>query len=211
MGVDVEQTAAATAKRRPDTRDRILEVAESLIALHGIEGFQLKDVADQVGIRPPSVFAHFKGRDAIAQAVAERLVSSIAEQLAAEDGEDPTVVLRRWSTNLVRHLYENPAHLRLILRDLAQAGSPEVQSYDSAMGLIQECQQRLATVLERGIELGEFRTVRVESVMTQFVGAAVANLAWDGFDDEGRPKPNAPVDQIQTEAAELLLGYLAAR
>ena len=35
---------------RSDTRAKILEVAEALIAEHGMEGFQIKDVADRLGI-----------------------------------------------------------------------------------------------------------------------------------------------------------------
>ncbi len=64
-----------------DTRERILEVAEELISLHGMEGLRLKDVAERVGIRPPSIFAHFEGRDAIGDAVAQRVLEQLAEVL----------------------------------------------------------------------------------------------------------------------------------
>jgi len=60
------------------TRERILEVAEEIIARHGMEGLRLKDVAESVGIQPPSVFTHFDGREAIGDAVAHRVLEKIA-------------------------------------------------------------------------------------------------------------------------------------
>jgi AcrR family transcriptional regulator len=71
------------------TRDRILEVAEELIALHGMEGFQLKDVAERVGIRPPSIFAHFRSREAVGEAVA---LHELEQSGHAFDDEDVELV-----------------------------------------------------------------------------------------------------------------------
>lgn len=195
-------------KKKADTRERILVAAEDIIAQHGLEGFQLKDVADRVGIRPPSVFAHFKGRDAIAQAVSVRLVEGISVLMTVEAEEPPADVIRRWCRELVTHLDQNPAHLRLILRDMAQASSPQVMSYESAALLIEQMQERLEHVLVRGTKAGVFRRVRTESVIALVLGAIISNLVWEGFDSAGRPKPGVAVAQVQREVEELAIGYL---
>lgn len=202
------ETAVSAKAKKPDTRERILRTAEELIAQHGIEGFQLKDVADRVGIRPPSVFAHFKGRDAIAQAVSIRLVEGISDLMTIDGRETPSATLRRWCRELVTHLNDNPAHLRLILRDMAQASSPQVMSYESAKLLIEQMRARLHQLLTDGVRIGEFRRVRTDSVIALLLGAAISNLVWEGFDKTGRPKPGIPVPEVQREVEELAMGYV---
>jgi AcrR family transcriptional regulator len=203
----VEKTVAPR-RRGAETRGKILEVAESLIALHGVEGFQLKDVAAIIGIRPPSIFAHFAGREAIAQAVAERMIGGIASLVNEVEGESPEVTLGRWTRKLVAYLSENPAHVRLILRDMAHVGSPNVASFASTRQMMTRIKQHLYEVLDRGTELGSFRPVRPDSVIAQIIGAVVSNLSWEGWDEVGHPVPGAPIETIQDEAERLILGYV---
>jgi AcrR family transcriptional regulator len=198
----------APKRRGSETRDKILEVAETLIALHGVEGFQLKDVAAAIGIRPPSIFAHFAGREAIVQAVAERMIGGIASALEEIEGEAPDDTLSRWTRSLVAYLSKNPAHVRLILRDMARVGSPNVASYASTRQSMSRLKQHLYEVLDRGTTAGIFRPVRADGVIAQFMGAAVSNLSWAGWDEQGNPVSGAPIEVIQDEAERLILGYV---
>jgi len=195
---------------RSDTRERILNVGEDLIAQYGMEGFQLKDVAERIGIRPPSIFAHFAGRDAIAQAIAERMLLRIRDLLVAGDDEDPEEVTVRWVRGLVSYMVTNTAHLRIFLRDMAHAGSPGVNEYEN--GYIQvEMGNNIASVIHRGVERGVFREVRVEGLMAIVFGAVVTLLVWDGWDDAGNPVPGVPIETVQDEIEDLVRGYLAPR
>jgi AcrR family transcriptional regulator len=66
------------------TRDRIKQQAMRLFVNHGIDAVSLRDIADAVGIKAPSLYAHFKSREAL---VAEMFVTGYAEygrRLAAE-------------------------------------------------------------------------------------------------------------------------------
>ncbi|WP_019122312.1 TetR/AcrR family transcriptional regulator [Brevibacillus massiliensis] len=45
------------------TANRIKEVALTHFAEHGYEGASLAHIADEVGIKKPSIYAHFKGKD----------------------------------------------------------------------------------------------------------------------------------------------------
>lgn len=201
-------TPGTEVRRRHDTRARIIEAAEGLIATHGVEGFQLKDVADQVGIRPPSVFAHFKGRDAIAEAVSQRLVASMLDLLVIMPGESPETTFSRWIMELVQHLESNPAHIRIILRDMAQSGSANMKNHEATENLLQECEERIQSLIAAGEATGVFRHVRAGSVISHFTGAALAGLAWNGFDNEGKPCPESPFDDIREEICDLMLAYL---
>ena len=81
--------AKGPGRRGQQTRERILEVAEELIARHGVEAFELKEVAARVGIRSPSIFAHFKGREDLAECVSRRVGETIVAQFAATATGDP--------------------------------------------------------------------------------------------------------------------------
>lgn len=66
---------------RSDTRERILDVAEQLFADHAFDGTSLRMIALQVGIREPSIYAHFASKDAIYDAVIDRALQPFNQAL----------------------------------------------------------------------------------------------------------------------------------
>ncbi|MBW2271640.1 MAG: TetR/AcrR family transcriptional regulator [Deltaproteobacteria bacterium] len=192
------------------TREKILDVAEQLIARHGMEGFQLKEVAARVGIRPPSIFAHFSGRDAIAEEVSDRLMERIAEQFDDDHSGRPSEVLCRWIRNVVRYLAENPAHIRLLLRDMGQVGFPQIHECPDSLELFDQIRTEFEALVKRGESEGEFRSVRIPALIAQILGACISNLVWGGWDDEGNPIPGVSVSVIERETQELALGFVLA-
>ncbi len=197
-------------RRTTETRERILLAAEELIATHGVEGFQVKDVAAAVGIRPPSVFAHFKGREAIADEVAVRIVVQIGELLGPvlTAAPDPMAAVRAGVRALVAHLWANPAHVRLLLRDLAQAGAGE--GFHGVGEFIDRIDAVLQPVLDRGRAEGQFRDVAVRPLLPLIQGAILTRIAFSGFDATGRPRLAERLEQIQAEAEDLVVAYVRA-
>lgn len=197
-------------RRTTETRERILVAAEELIAAHGVEGLQIKDVAEAVGIRPPSVFAHFKGREAIAAEVAVHVVGQIgvllAEAFARDD--DPMAAARAGVRALVAHLYAHPAHVRLLMRDLAQAGAGE--AFHEVGRVITSIDESILPLLERGVATGAFRNVDARPLLPFIEGAILTRIAWAGFDDAGRPRIDESVEQLQHEAEDLIVAFLRA-
>jgi AcrR family transcriptional regulator len=192
-----------------DTRERILEVAEELISLHGMEGLRLKDVAERVGIQPPSIFAHFEGRDAIADAVAQRVLEQIAEVLerALANEPDPEKALRRGVRAIAGHLMEHPAHARLMLRDLMRTRSgPELALWSP---VVPEITARIEALLRRGEREGLFRRVDGRAFFAQVQGAILGNIGWEGFREDGRPMTQLSSRRIQDQAEDLALAYVA--
>ena len=51
-----------------NTRERIIEVAAALIDSHGESSVRIRDLADSVGITQPSLYHHFKNREAVLEA-----------------------------------------------------------------------------------------------------------------------------------------------
>ena len=85
-------TAAADAqpRRRGEvTRQRILDAAETLFAERGYEGTTLRDVAERVGLRTPSLYNHFDSKEALYGAVLERGLGPVLRLLSGYVGQQP--------------------------------------------------------------------------------------------------------------------------
>jgi AcrR family transcriptional regulator len=57
------------AERREATRREILDAAWAVAREKGVAAFTLKDVAERVGMRPPSLYSHFASKNAIYDAM----------------------------------------------------------------------------------------------------------------------------------------------
>ena len=106
------------------TPDRILDAAEDLFAENGYSATSLADVADRVGIRSPSLYNHFKNKEALYQAVLERLMEIFSEPLN-ELAREPVTYERvfQWLETIVRQHHANP-NLARMLQHAALSGGP---------------------------------------------------------------------------------------
>jgi AcrR family transcriptional regulator len=60
------------AERREATRQEILTAAWASARENGLAGLTLRDVADRVGMQPPSLYSHFASKNAIYDAMFEQ-------------------------------------------------------------------------------------------------------------------------------------------
>ncbi len=73
-------------ERRSDTRERILGAALRLFASAGFLGTSIREIAHEVGIKPPGVYSHFESKEAIlAAAVARALADSLRFVVEPDD------------------------------------------------------------------------------------------------------------------------------
>lgn len=103
--------------RRRNTKEKIIDEAEALAALHGIEHLKLQDVADKIGIKLPSVYAHFSGREDILAAMGGRISKGMTLLYVAKPGESPIETLKKGAQDMLLFLGDHPAYFRLMLRD----------------------------------------------------------------------------------------------
>jgi TetR/AcrR family transcriptional regulator len=110
----------------PSSRIRILDAAEARFAERGFAATSIGDVADDVGIRGPSVYKHFATKADLYHAVAKRLLDPYFELLEAL--LVPPTDAATAQTNLdtvARHYYATPNLARLV-QHAALAGGPEL-------------------------------------------------------------------------------------
>lgn len=80
---------------RRDTKSVIIEASLRLFSEHGYEGVGMRDIAEAVGIQPPSLYKHFAGKQAIFDAVVERMSAgydSVTRQIQMPQGEPSAAV-----------------------------------------------------------------------------------------------------------------------
>lgn len=117
-----------------DTRARILDAAEGLIADSGFRGLSLREVTKRAGANLAAVNYHFGSRDGLIHAVLDRVITPINAQRLhyldeAEARNDGPVPLEEIVEAMVRPLtdrmsespHETPAYLRLAGRCFAES------------------------------------------------------------------------------------------
>jgi len=107
------------------TAERILDAAENLFAIHGYAGTTLRDVATAVGLRSPSLYNHFRSKEALYAAVLERGIGPLLATLsgAVEMGvrnahRDPHLLVEK----MMAQLAERPKLPRLIQHETLAGG-----------------------------------------------------------------------------------------
>ncbi len=110
---------------RKATAVRILDAAEDLFAEKGYAATSLGDVADAVGIRSPSLYNHFRNKEALYGAVLDRLLDAFVAPLA-ELGEGTITRARifQWLETIIRMHHERP-NLARLLQHAALSGGPQ--------------------------------------------------------------------------------------
>ena len=113
------------ASETETTRDRILDVAESLFARKGLAGTAVRDIARAAGLTAPSLYNYFEGKQALYEAVIARgvqplfdLISGIARSGAR--GEERTGEML---DGIMDHLASHPDLARLIQHEALTDGA----------------------------------------------------------------------------------------
>lgn len=191
-------------------RDQLTDATLAVLADHGLRGLSLAAVARRVGLTASAIYRHFPSKDAMLDAVLDRLRERLHGAIAAAraDSADPIEALHRLlerHTQLVRH---NRALPRVVLSDDYHIGHPERRQ--RLLGVFSGYLDGVADIMRQGQRLGRIRTdVNAHSLAILFLGliqpAGVlwtlsdgrfdvtrqAREAWPVFEQAIRP-PRAP-------------------
>jgi TetR/AcrR family transcriptional regulator len=108
------------------SRDRILDAAEARFAEKGYRATSIGEIADDVGMRGPSLYKHFATKADLYHAVAKRLLDPYFELLEALLAPPTDAVAAQKNLETVaRHYYDTPNLARLV-QHAALAGGDEL-------------------------------------------------------------------------------------
>jgi AcrR family transcriptional regulator len=126
-------------RRRQETIEQVLDVAVDVMTEHGVAGLTLGEVARRMGIRPPSLYVYFDGKNALYDALFERgwreLLATMQAALAAGNGTDLVADLFASESAFVRWAVEHPAYAPLMFWRPVPGFAPSERAYAHAVEL----------------------------------------------------------------------------
>lgn len=113
------QSAERREKQKLELRTRILEAAETLFLEHGYSGFSLRQVAEQIGYSPTTVYLYFENKEDLLFAVLLEGFEQFGElmQNAYQTSDDPLKKIMAMGRAYITFGVAHPAHYRLMFME----------------------------------------------------------------------------------------------
>lgn len=202
------------------TRQRILDEAERLIAVKGVYGFTLRDIAVPLGVQVPAIYKHYRSRDDLMIEVSRRFIALLSAQFQLMPDAGPMVALRTALDAFVEFMMTHPAYVRLALVDFATPGGGMEYVKLAAGGSFKEnfmegplaaMHARLRTLLRAGVRAGAFRRVEGSDVYRVLKASLLIRLVFpDDVSLLSRPRA-AEIRAAQRWLWDIARSHLAAR
>jgi len=179
--------ASGTSSDNP--REDILIAAAHLFSEQGIAGTTISQIADEVGVKQPSIYYHFKTKQEITNVLFEYVVneSAIYAATVEKDHDSAADGLKRLLVQHVSRLANAPYDLWFV----AHEGRREVAGKKVA-ARASRWRKAVRGLVEEGIETGEFLPidgrVAVEMISSMIFGALT--ISHQGIE----PDPNELAD-----------------
>ncbi len=160
-----------------DTREKILDSAQRLIQTRSFHGFSIQDIADEIGIRKPSLYHHFASKDDVAIAMLERASDWVSARLAKTEERTPRERLDAY-LDMFRVIHGKGERMC--------PGGSFASVFGTMSAPVQAALHRFAkthrdwleSVVREGVELGEFEIgdQRPRDVATQILASVQGAL-----------------------------------
>jgi AcrR family transcriptional regulator len=174
-------------RRPPDTRDRVLQVAQMLFSERGYRGTSLRDIAKRIGIKAPSLLHHFPSKQQLYVAVLDRILETIengAQMIVMGPGTRQEQ-MRRAVAGSIDFIVQNPDSMRLLWKEFGDESGVGRQLLKRRLPPLNAI---AVNFIFRGQREGQFRTEvdpfhfvqTLNSITTGYFGhAAVVKRLWN--------------------------------
>ncbi len=141
--------AAPTRDRRAERREavtaEILEAAWDVARSEGLAGLSLRDVAQRIGMRPPSLYWYFASKSAIYDAMFAQGNRELLQRLAAQDWPtDPRAILRLGARAFIEFSMEDVQRYQLLFQRTIPNFEPSAEAFAVAVQVLDEMRVRMA-------------------------------------------------------------------
>ncbi len=150
-------------------KEEILDVATDLFAERGYDGTSVNDVAERVGMRKASLFYHYATKDALYDAVLDRILEVVSTALNQAFTGTGTYAERAVAAAeaVTRVFAVNPTAARLLLREAMSWGS---SVRPGLLGALLRLFQASSEFIRAGQEAGELVAGSPEHLVLTSVG-----------------------------------------
>ena len=111
-------------------RDRIIETARQLIEARGIDRVTLRGVADELGVKAPSLYRYVKNKNAMLLAINEVTIRELIEGVMQASDHSAPIFDRLVSIALA---YRKYAHAHPVCYALSMSNNPEIKPGEEAL------------------------------------------------------------------------------
>jgi AcrR family transcriptional regulator len=182
-------------------RDLVLEAAETTFAEHGIESSKMEQIAEAAGLSLGTVYAVFRGKAAIVDALHERRLREVlARATAAVHGlGDPLAKLLAGVRAYVEYFLAHPDYLRMYIAEGTSWGMHSgVDAMPARARAWAEGIAMQARLFRQGIELGIFHPGDPDRMARTMVAMQQVRLA-DWLADDMSEDPDTIVAEIELQ------------
>jgi AcrR family transcriptional regulator len=153
------------ARARTST-DAIVGAGRALLETGGLDAVTMLAVADAVGVRAPSLYKRFDGRQALIRAIAQDVASELDAVVApALTVDDPAEAVRLVADRYRAFARRSPGAYQLLFTNLLPEANPSPEANAAASGGI-------LTVMERVV--GRERSLEAARLVTAFAHGFVS-------------------------------------
>lgn len=140
-----QQVRDRRAERHVATRDEIVAAAWQLAREEGLTAFTLRQVAEAVGMRAPSLYSYFESKTDIYDAMFEQANTELlARARTLDPGPDVRTALLRVLRLFVEFCVEDPVRYQLLFQRTIPGFDPSPQAYAPAVEVLEETRRRFA-------------------------------------------------------------------
>jgi AcrR family transcriptional regulator len=173
------------AERHAATRGEILDAAWQTAREHGLAALSLRDVANEVGMRAPSLYSYFDSKGAIYDAMfAQGNEAFLACMQAVPVTDDPQQDLRMAARAVVEFSVSDVARAELLFQRRVPGFEPSAAAYAPAVQALELARRRLvAAGATRDADL-DLWTALIAGLVSQQISNDPGGKRWTGLVDE---------------------------
>ncbi|AMO62560.1 transcriptional regulator [Mycolicibacterium phlei] len=200
-GTEPARPYASLLAKGEDRRQRILAVAERLVARNGWRNTSLAQIAKEAGVTPAGLLHHFESKEQLLNAVLDARDADDATHSDYLSG-DLVTELSKVSERFVRA----PELVGTFTVLLAENIAPDAPLHDRFIKRYRDAAEIITTIIKRGQESGKYRT-DIDAATK-----AVEILAFShGMETLWLLDPSTPLTEVFKQYAESLGRDLAVR
>jgi AcrR family transcriptional regulator len=178
----------AFSRRKEERPGEILQAALAEFAAKGFAATRLEDVASRAGISKGTIYLYFNSKEELFEAVVRDRIIPYFEKMEAiehQSGKSATDILRAFLKIIHNELVSTDT--RYIPKLMIGEGNrfPELAEF-YFREIISRMHNLLRTVIQRGVDQGEFRAEalnwNLQAILSPALSAAMWKVVFDQFD-----------------------------